>query len=76
MVDEPEPPRQEPRGVARETTSLDLLMNLDEPEQLVLELERIATAKAPGSLAWGQVASYAGALIRALEKLNEPKPRE
>lgn len=70
MVDEPEAPpfRGEP------ATNLSLLADLDEPFELMIELERIARARRGRE--WMIVANYAKLAVDELRAANDVAQRE
>jgi hypothetical protein len=58
------------RGQSTATPNLDLLVDMDEPEEIVFALKAIAL-KRPGKI-WAALYEHLGRLEVALEKLNQP----
>jgi hypothetical protein len=65
------------RGQAAAAGNLDLLVEMDEPLELMLELEKIARERLESAHerwkdAWNEIAWHAGMAITQLKLLNEP----
>jgi hypothetical protein len=58
------------RGQSTAAPNLDLLVDMDEPEEIVFALKAIAS-KRPGKI-WAALYEHLGRLEVALEKLNQP----
>jgi hypothetical protein len=68
-----------PMGAERELPSLDMLMSLDEPEELIREFIRVVAARTRTSKRgeqWAIVNNHLHALRLELERKNEPPVRE
>lgn len=60
------------RGQSVRAGSLDMLVDLDEPEQVMRELKRRADER-PGDKRWDTVAGFCQSAINALDALNAAK---